>query len=410
MSQLLLIWMACSGPVDTDRDGFADGEDCAPEDSSSHPGAWEVCDGVDNDCDGEVDEGYDLDGDGYLADDAGCRMITDQLDCNDLDAAIHPGATETCDGRDEDCNGIVDDAVDADQDGYGACEDCDDSDAFLHPEAAEACDGLDNDCDGGIDEDWDADGDGVAGCFGDCDDNDPARSPDTPEACDGLDNDCDDIADEGFDEDLDGWLTCEGDCDDSNDTVFPGADEICDGLDNDCDPTTSEDEDIDGDGLTLCDGDCNDRDATAFPGAEEICDGVDNDCNGLVDEYPECWGCTLDSELLVCSDAVTRNVALDACTDLGLSLVIAPTFDDNMAISEVAGRYLAAPYWIDLDDSDEEGVWVWGNGETLTYDTAWSPGEPNDYGGEDCVHANWDGLSTWNDIPCSATYPFVCQP
>ena len=93
--------------------------------------------------------------------------------------------------------------VDGDGDGYRDCEDCDDSEAAIHPGAAEACDGLDNDCNGEVDDEVDLDGDGwwPLECGGDdCDDTDPAVNPHADEsvACDdGIDNDCDgDVDDE----------------------------------------------------------------------------------------------------------------------------------------------------------------------------------------------------------------------
>lgn len=115
---------------------------------------------------------YDVDGDGYDAEQAG------GADCNDLDATIHPGATELCNGIDEDCNGLVDDGLpsvamfpDLDSDGFGslagrvlACNpalypgyvtdstDCNDGDGMIHPGAAEICNGSDDDCDGQYDE------------------------------------------------------------------------------------------------------------------------------------------------------------------------------------------------------------------------------------------------------------------
>ncbi len=78
-------------------------------------------------------------------------------DCDDADASIRPGGTETCDGVDEDCDGSIDEDFDADADGYAdetACSsgtDCDDADADVNPGAAEICDGVDNDCDGHVD-------------------------------------------------------------------------------------------------------------------------------------------------------------------------------------------------------------------------------------------------------------------
>ncbi len=86
----------------------------------------------------------DGDGDGYT-------VATG--DCSDSNAAIYPGAPELCDSLDNDCNGQMDEncGVDADGDGYGAYEgDCDDSNPLVFPNAAEPCDGVDNDCDGVI--------------------------------------------------------------------------------------------------------------------------------------------------------------------------------------------------------------------------------------------------------------------
>lgn len=93
----------------------------------------------------------DYDGDGW--DDAPGN------DCNDLNAAVNPGATEICNGIDDDCDGLIDDAdpdMDLDGDGYGACvDDCDDMDPAVHPGASEVCNGTDDDCDGVIDYQYD---------------------------------------------------------------------------------------------------------------------------------------------------------------------------------------------------------------------------------------------------------------
>jgi hypothetical protein len=171
---------SCAGQIPTDpptapaQDHDADGwtvqaGDCNDAHADVHPGASEICDGMDNDCDGLLPQDErDLDRDGF----PGCGA----QDCDDGDPAVNPLAIETCDGMDNDCDGAVDepDGVgtatwyrDADGDGFGtpyeslvSCappdgytsdtSDCDDGDAGVHPDATEICgDGIDNDCDGG---------------------------------------------------------------------------------------------------------------------------------------------------------------------------------------------------------------------------------------------------------------------
>ena len=224
----------------------------------------------------------DADADGYETCDG---------DCDDDDPAVFPGATETANGVDDDCDGTIDEGTVAyDDDGDGQSEeegDCDDNDAMTFPGAPEACDGLDNDCDGSpADFEDDADGDGYMYCD-DCDDEDDTVHPDAMEDCaDGVDSDClDDLQDTEVDDDLDGFSECEGDCNDGDDAVHPDALEICNGdIDDDCDPTTDESADSDGDGWDICAGDCDDDSPSTYPEAEETCDGQDNDCNGQVDD------------------------------------------------------------------------------------------------------------------------------
>ncbi|MCA9580896.1 MAG: putative metal-binding motif-containing protein [Myxococcales bacterium] len=159
----------------------------------------ETCDGVDNDLDGNVDEDFDRDRDGYV-DGAVCALSYEdgELDCNDTNPTINPDAEERCNGIDDDCDGVVDIGEDEDGDGWTTCGgDCDDTDAHANPEGEERCNGVDDDCDGTVDNGFDRDGDGYATCGGDCNDNDASAHPGATEACNGLDDNCDGKIDEG---------------------------------------------------------------------------------------------------------------------------------------------------------------------------------------------------------------------
>ncbi|MFT5583446.1 MAG: hypothetical protein ACI9VR_001024 [Cognaticolwellia sp.] len=237
LSCLLFALTACNkgGADDLDEDGYSAEEDCDDENADIFPGAEEVCDGVDNDCNDEIDEAVlltfygDADGDGYgdpdqatQACEATAELAESDQDCDDANPDIYPGAPEDdcTDPVDYNCDGSVQ-FEDADSDGWAACEDCDDANPGIHPEAEEVCDGLDNDCSG------EADG---------------------ADAVDGqsfyLDSDEDGYGDPTisvFDCEVpDGYSALDSDCDDTNATVNPGAEEICDGLDTDCNNATVE--------------------------------------------------------------------------------------------------------------------------------------------------------------------------
>ncbi|MFH1465234.1 MAG: MopE-related protein [Pseudomonadota bacterium] len=496
-----------TGTLDADGDGFLAPDDCDDQDPAVHPGAPEVCDGRDQDCDGEVDEDpadpatwyLDFDGDGWGTDrytlvqcEEPSGYTTAAGDCDDTEATVHPGAEEHCDGLDEDCDAEVDeDAVDAplwsadaDGDGYGdpvatvaACTpgsgavedatDCDDGDPAVNPGADEVCDGVDDDCDGEIDEPeaadagtWhpDADGDGwgdpeiaLISCArpggyladgSDCDDADPAVHPGAPEVCDGYDNDCDGLVDDAdpavlgdpwyADTDGDGWgdlaavtLACAapaghvadpGDCDDTDTAFHPGAPETdcTDPNDYNCDGSTGY-ADADGDGYAACedcddadptvslggtwygdaDGDgygvpgvtttacgrpagfsataddCDDADASFHPGAPEACDGLDQDCDGIIDEdgtdpwYADAdgdgygdatvvaFGCTAPSGFVAddtdCDDT-------DAAVNPGAAEVCGNGVDDDCD-----GLATGCGFEGEIDLGEAEGLW-WGTG------------------------------------------------
>ena len=248
-----------------------------------------------NDCENGDPDAYDVDNDGYTL----CGG-----DCDDNNADVNPGAIEIANAIDDNCNnGIDEDTEWADDDGDGYCEDefycsdgsipgdcADNSDpslgtADVNPAAYEIMDnGIDDDCDGVVDQGTtDFDGDGYSPDGGDCDDNDATVFPGAPELPDFADNDCDSTVDEGtvlYDDDGDGY--CEdptqcsdgsytGDCDDSGDLdndglddgrpTYPNAIEQPDWQDNDCDGIVDEgtvNYDDDGDGYTETGGDCDD--------------------------------------------------------------------------------------------------------------------------------------------------------
>ena len=138
---------------------------------STNPGgskdesALETCDKKDNDCDGELDEGCECDPDDQLV--CGTSAVGEcQLGWQECDADgqwdvcvgnVEP-TEEACNGLDDDCNGLVpSDEADADKDGWRVCEgDCDDTDKDVNPGEAEICNGDDDDCNGTVDEDCSA--------------------------------------------------------------------------------------------------------------------------------------------------------------------------------------------------------------------------------------------------------------
>ncbi len=246
--------------------------DCLDSEADVFPGAIEVCDSLDNDCNGTTDMGAadgttyyrDSDGDGYGDPDTitvSCSeptgYVDNAADCMDSDSGVSPDAVEVCNGVDDDCNGAIDETYegtvwfrDADGDGRGnpmdartACfppagfvatsNDCDDEDAAIHGDMSELCDEKDNDCDGVVDEELsdltfyrDLDGDGygtaldmIIACAPvdgyvsegtDCNDDDSEIRPGRSEDCNGVDDNCDDTVDEGWPV-YDFWPDLDGD-------------------------------------------------------------------------------------------------------------------------------------------------------------------------------------------------------
>jgi len=204
--------LRCLPPRQSTRtsDGYsvADG-DCNDEDSSIYPGATELpYDGIDQDCDNG--DRVDADGDGHTSTRAGGD------DCDDSNANTHPGAVEIADGQDNDCDGQVDNHLDtSDDDGDGFSEaqgDCNDFEPAVHPKGVEVpYNGIDQNCNGlDLDVDLDVDGDGntasstwvctqPAGYVpdsSDCDDGQASVSPEASEVGNGIDDNCNGNIDE----------------------------------------------------------------------------------------------------------------------------------------------------------------------------------------------------------------------
>ncbi|MFT5433069.1 MAG: hypothetical protein ACI9OJ_003774 [Myxococcota bacterium] len=341
---------------DKDGDGSLPPQDCDDFDATVGKGFAELCDGQDNNCDGTPDEGFaDADADELKDcvdpnDDNDIDL--DVVDCAPLDPAINSGATEVCDGVDNNCSGATDDGdpevdagfSDTDDDGDKDCVDDDiDGDGVLN-DAPDNCvltqnpDQVNSDDDPFGDAcDTDDDNDGV---FDDVD-NCPVDANE-----DQTDLDGDDLGD-ACDSDPDGDnQEAPLDCKPFDPLVYDGAPELCDGKDNDCNGPVDDgfpdndndsladcvDSDIDGDG-ELNETDCEPENGSIFPNQTETCDGFDNNCNEAIDE-----GCPATDVRLIFPSAVVSGTSasgLQVRLSVGMPGVIGaskPTVPDAFGV------------------------------------------------------------------------------
>lgn len=372
--------------ADADEDGFGDAatavtvceapaghvataNDCDDGRDDVYPLAAEACDGVDNDCDGELDDGMrrtvyeDADGDGF-GDDAtateSCALALGQvlvgMDCDDNNADAWPEHPEVCDEEDNDCDGTVDEDVttrywaDLDGDGFGddgapldacvraegyaaASGDCDDADATVNPAALEACDDpADRNCDGSVSY-ADLDGDGFAACL-ECDDTTSMVNPAAPERCNGVDDDCDGAVD---------------DADTTLDLATAStwyADRDGDGFGDAATPLAACERPS---GYVADATDCDDGGAGINPAAIETCNGVDDDCDGRVDDGAldaATWYADADGDGY--GDA---GVPLSACEPVDGTVADATDCDDTDAAA-----LPGAVERLDGNDDDCDGI------------------------------------------------------
>jgi|GEM_PF-6140153 len=307
--------------------------DCTP--------AEEICDNLDNDCDGEFDEGCDDDDDGFC-DNALVIIGTPDTcadgggDCNDDDAADNPRDTPSLVYIDRDGDGYG-----TDDSGMHSCSvppmrasqpgDCRDDIEQINPGAAELCDNLDNNCDEQVDE--------------------------------GCDDDDDDYCDANFEfgANLEGNapIACPlggGDCDDDNSDISPGQAEACDSVDNDCNMMVDDGCDVDGDGYcaegaiadgetaTGCPmggGDCDDNDFARNPGAAEVCGLEDLNCDGAVATPSLADFNLIEPGGLEASRAV---LASDGAGNFGLAWIDASDARHSVSAArfDAAGAYLSS--------------------------------------------------------------------
>ncbi|NOY90700.1 MAG: C-type lectin domain-containing protein [Deltaproteobacteria bacterium] len=435
---LLLPLAACSLPTqgrapNRDSGVFLDGAVRA-DSGDGCVSTTEICNGRDDDCDGTVDEGCDCTPGDLRA--CGSDMGACVAGTETCEAAGWSGrcvgevgpATEVCNGLDDDCNGTVDEGCDcapgasrACGSDVGACsagtQTCTTAGAWsdctgsVGPDA-EVCEGsVDEDCDGMVDN----------GCACTNDDTQPCPGGTNQGACDRGTQTCTAGA----------WAACVG--------RVTAVSEVCDGsVDDDCDGMVDN-------GCLCTNGDtrpCGVSAGACTPGTQtcasgawgscsggvgpsaEVCDGVDNNCDGSIDEGGVCVlpGCTWAERgghaYLLCnpSTGLTWDEAALACGVPGYHLVRIESDAENTWIRDRVGG--SGDWWIGLTDRATEDTFLWTDGGTACNRGKnagppychWRGGRPNGGSAENCVRMEADrGSGEWNDRNCSTRFAFVCE-
>jgi hypothetical protein len=398
-----LTWVEPNDDDSSDDDDTSDDDDSGSDDDDTT--------GDDDDTTGDDDDSTadaDSDGDGYTVEEG---------DCDDNNPAVNPGETEVCNSIDDNCDGFEDEglptsqfAPDADGDSYGsgnvdlwitACAapegyvqtgsgtaDCADSDPEINPGATETCNGLDDDCDNSqdegllvnlyLDQDEDGWGAGTSAGFG----------------CPGAgysitSGDCDDYNSElnQDDADGDGLTSCDGDCEDNNQFIYPGTD-------------------YDGDGFYGCGTDCNDADSAINPQAAEVCNQLDDDCDSIVDD-------DLNSVVVIHGADLNNADAIATIADDG-GWCVGPSIDVQDLWSVGALPYAAVIVTHDAGDSsgpygDFNVVWswYWSGGATGSY-----PGALIGMGAGGFAALVWMGQNSafvWSNASLAASTAYIVR-
>lgn len=459
-------------PTDaTQEDGGADTSDAESVEADSCVAEPEVCDGIDQDCDGIADNG---DPGGGVDCDTGlpgvCAAGTTHCQSGAITCVQRDEpSVEVCDGKDNDCNGETDEG---DPGGGTVCPtsllgpcaagttSCVAGSVICVPDftpAPEVCDGVDNDCNGVVDDGDPGGGvDCDMGLLGVC-----AAGVDhcgngalycqqsvqpSAEVCNGLDDNCDGTVDEGDPQGgvgcatpmpgvchigvsacVNGTLVC-------NQTVQPAA-EVCNELDDDCDGVVDNGDPGGGVACTTGkQGVCAPGTTTCSSGtlmckqnvqsSSEVCDGKDNDCDGEVDDNASCGagsvcsagtcrpipaGCTGyrfgGHAYAFCANGLAWSAAEASCVAYGAHLTsVGSSAEDSFIRSK-----LTTDTWIGLYRTSSQCGWRWSSGEAWTYQH-WSSGQPDgSCGNQDCVQMWWNDYYLWDNMWCNYGRAYVCE-